>query len=155
MQKPISPRVHGILDYMTAGLMVTLPRVMGWSKSATALMDASAAAATVYSLMTRYELGVVKVLPLKAHLAMDAVSGASLIGAAAMMEDEDLEVRCTMASIGAWEIGASLLTRTTGPGESEGGQTEQGRQATSMPQAAPAGRTATSSRGRSPILANI
>src|SRR5215213_6565024 len=70
MQKPISPRVHGILDYMTAGFMFALPRVLGWSKTSTRLMDAAAGAATVYSLMTRYELGLVKVLPLKAHLAM-------------------------------------------------------------------------------------
>jgi hypothetical protein len=155
MQKPISPRVHGILDYMTAGLMFTLPRVMGWGKTATRLMDASAAAATVYSLMTRYELGLVKVLPMKAHLALDAVSGAGLLGAAAVMEDEDPDVRCTIAGIGAWEIAASLMTRTTGPGKAEQEQMEQGRQATSMPQARTTGRPRLSARGRSPITADI
>src|SRR4051812_48692977 len=93
MQKPISPRVHGVLDYMTAGFLFALPRVMGWSKTVTRLLDASAATATAYSLMTRYELGLVKVLPMKAHLAMDAVSGAALLGAAAVLDEEDDEVR--------------------------------------------------------------
>jgi hypothetical protein len=153
MQKPISPRVHGILDYMTAGFMFALPRVLGWSKTSTRLMDACAGAATAYSLMTRYELGLVKVLPLKAHLAMDAVSGAGLLGAAAVMEDEDPDVRCTIAGIGAWEIAASLMTRT-GPGKAEPEQMEE-RQATSMPQARTTGRPNLSARGRSPILANI
>jgi hypothetical protein len=160
MQKPISPRVHGILDYMTAGFMFALPRVMGWSKTATRLMDASAAMATAYSLMTRYELGLVKVLPMKAHLALDAVSGAGMLGAAAMMDDEDPEVRCTIAGIGAWEIAASLLTRTTGPvkadeEQEQPEQMEQQRRETSMPQARPTGRLGSPIRGRSPITADI
>jgi hypothetical protein len=161
MQKPISPRVHGILDYMTAGFMFALPRVLGWSRTSTRLMDACAGAATVYSLMTRYELGLVKVLPLKAHLAMDAVSGAGLLGAAAVMEDEDPDVRCTIAGIGAWEIAASLMTRTTGPDKAESEQMEEGRQATSMPeartmpQAETTRRPQLSAHGRSPILAEI
>jgi hypothetical protein len=155
MQKPISPRVHGVLDYMTAGFMFALPRVMGWSKTATRLMDCSAAMATAYSLMTRYELGLVRVLPLKAHLAMDAVSGAGLLGAAAVMEDEDPDVRCTIAGIGAWEIAASLMTRTTGPAKADQEEMEQGRQATSMPQARTTARPQLSAPGRSPILADI
>jgi hypothetical protein len=112
MAKPISTRVHGILDYMTAGFLVTLPRVMGWDKKVTRLLDMAAAGATGYSLLTRYELGVARVLPMKAHLTLDALSGCALLGAAAMMDDEDDDVRATVAAIGAWEIGAALLTRT-------------------------------------------
>ena len=160
MQKPISPRVHGMLDYMTAGFMFALPRALGWSKTSTRLMDACAGAATVYSLMTRYELGLVKVLPMKAHLAMDAVSGAGLLGAAAVMEDEDPEVRCTIAGIGAWEIAASLMTRTTGPKKAAEEEMEQSREEASMPQARTTSRAGTSRAGsaavgRSPILAEI
>jgi hypothetical protein len=29
MQKPITTKVHGVLDYMTAAFLPTLPRVMG------------------------------------------------------------------------------------------------------------------------------
>ena len=159
MQKPISPRVHGVLDYMTAGFMFALPRVLGWSPSATRVMDCSAAMATAYSLMTRYELGLVKVLPMKAHLALDAVSGAGMLGAAAVMEDEDPEVRCTIACVGAWEIAASLMTRTSNvsaePEDTDREQARQGRLATSMPEGPTMGRRELAARGRSPVVADI
>lgn len=111
MQKPIPTKVHGVLDYMTAAFLHTLPRAMGWSRQVTALLDGAGAAATAYSLMTKYEMGVVKVLPMKTHLTLDALSGAGLIGAALLMDDEDPEVRATIAGIGVFEIGAALLTR--------------------------------------------
>ena len=113
MRKPIPTKVHGALDYITAAFLHTLPRVMGWSKPVTRLLDAAGAGATAYSLMTDYELGAVKVLPMKAHLTLDALSGGALVGAAMVMDDEDPDVRATLAAIGAWEIAAALLTRTT------------------------------------------
>lgn len=112
MRKPIPTKVHGVLDYMTAAFLHTLPRVMGWSRQVTATLDAAGASATAYSLMTDYELGLVKALPMKAHLTLDALSGGALIGAALLMDDEDTEVRATLAGIGAWEIAAALLSRT-------------------------------------------
>ena len=115
MKKPISTRVHGVLDYMTAAFLHTLPRVMGWSPTVTGLLDAAGGAATAYSLMTRYELGAVRVLPMKAHLTLDALTGGAMIGAALLLEDEDPEVRATLAGIGLWEIGAALLTQTRSP----------------------------------------
>ena len=111
MQKPISTKVHGVLDYMTAAFLHTLPRAMGWSRQVTTILDCAGAGATAYSLMTKYELGAAKMLPMKTHLALDAISGASLIGAALLLDDEDPEVRATLAGIGAWEIAAALLTR--------------------------------------------
>ena len=113
MQKPIPTKVHGVLDYMTAAFLHTLPRVMGWSDNVTRVLDVAAGGATGYSLFTDYELGLVKALPMKAHLTLDALGGGSLIGAALVLDDEDSEVRATLAGIGAWEIAAALLTRTT------------------------------------------
>ncbi len=124
MRKPIPTKVHGVLDYMTAAFLHTLPRVMGWSRPVTRLLDAAGGGATAYSLMTDYELGAVKVLPMKAHLALDALSGGALVGAALVMDDEDDDVRATLAAIGAWEIAAALLTRTT-PWEASTGNTTE------------------------------
>jgi hypothetical protein len=117
MRKPIPTKVHGVLDYMTAAFLHTLPRVMGWSDNVTRVLDVAGAGATGYSLMTDYELGLVRALPMKAHLTLDALSGGALIAAALVMVDEDDEVRATLAGIGAWEIAASLLTRTGPDGD--------------------------------------
>ncbi|HZN63887.1 MAG TPA: hypothetical protein VFB66_01205 [Tepidisphaeraceae bacterium] len=110
MQKPISTKVHGVLDYVTAAFLHTLPRAMGWSRQVTAVLDGAGAAATAYSLVTKYELSAAKVLPMPAHLTMDAISGAGLIGAALLLDDEDPEVRATLAGIGAFEIAVAMLT---------------------------------------------
>lgn len=136
MKKPISTKAHGIIDYMTAGLLVTLPRALGWSRQVTHLLDAAACTTVAYSVLTRYELGLVKALPMKAHLAVDAVQGGAMIGAAAFLEDEDPEVRATLAAIGTFELGVTLLTRT----QTDAEVARERRLATgepSMPQAPP------------------
>src|SRR5687767_11011067 len=143
MTKPISTKVHGIIDYMTAGLLVALPRALGMSRTVTCLLDASAAGTVAYSLFTRYELGAVKALPMKAHLALDAVQGGALIGAAAFLEDEDAETRATLAALGVFELGVTLLSQTRSPQDmlTEGGNGEPGARSrpqsssASMPQA--------------------
>ena len=134
MRKPISTRAHGFIDYMTAGLLVALPRAMGWSRQVTHLLDAAACTTVTYSLLTRYELGVVKALPMKAHLAIDAVQGGAMIGAAAFLEDEDPEVRATLAAIGTFELGVTLLSRTETEAEHVARQHQFDEQP-SMPQA--------------------
>jgi len=113
MRKPIPTTVHGVLDYMTAGLLFALPRALGWGQCATRVMDIAGSGAVAYSLLTKYEMGVVKVLPMKAHLALDAMSGAALIGAAALMDEEDTDVRATIAGVGAFEIAAAMMSQST------------------------------------------
>jgi hypothetical protein len=75
--KPISTKMHGILDYTSAAALVAIPRIFGWNKTATRLLTGAALAHTGYSLLTNYELGVKKVIPMKTHLALDA--GASML----------------------------------------------------------------------------
>ncbi len=106
--------VHGILDYATAGMLLTLPRVLGWKKEATTLLTGAGAGVLAYSLLTRYELGVVKVLPMTVHLALDALGGGLLAAAPSFfVEDEESSVKTMLMAIGVFEIGASLLTKTS------------------------------------------
>jgi hypothetical protein len=74
--KPISTRTHGILDYLTAGALLALPRALGWSAPVTKLVTGAALGTLAYSALTRYELAPAKVLPMRAHLALDGLSGA-------------------------------------------------------------------------------
>src|SRR5918993_4750179 len=112
MQK-MPTHVHGVVDYVVGATLAILPRALGWSGAPARLLEGAGVGAIGYSLLTNYELGVVKVLSMKAHLALDALSGGMLIGAAAMLEDEDEDVRATLVGIGLFEIAAALTTQTT------------------------------------------
>src|SRR4051812_28237827 len=110
--------IHGVVDYVVGAALTVLPRALGWSGRPAQLLEGAGAGAIAYSMMTNYELGFVRALPMKAHLALDALSGGMLIGAAVMMDDEDDNVRATLAGIGLFEIAAALTTQTTSPTES-------------------------------------
>ena len=112
MQK-MPTHVHGVVDYVVGATLTVLPRALGWSGAPARLLEGAGIGAIAYSAMTNYELGVVKVLPMKAHLALDALSGGMLIGAAVMLDDEDDDVRATLAGIGLFEIAAALTSQTT------------------------------------------
>ena len=106
----ISTKTHGVLDYLTAGTLLALPRALGWSPSVTKLLTGAAAGTIAYSRLTRYELGVVRVLPMTGHLTLDALSGALICAAPALLRDEDAAVSAALVGIGAFELGAALAT---------------------------------------------
>ncbi len=110
--KLFSTRTHGVLDYLSVVLLPVLPRALGWNKTVTRLLTGSALATLIYSLLTRYELGAVKVLPMPAHLALDGTSGLMLCLAAGILADEPRPVRLALLGFGLFEITASLTTET-------------------------------------------
>jgi len=110
--KLFSTRTHGVLDYASVVLLLALPRALGWSRLVTNLLTGSALATLVYSLVTRYELGPIKLLPMPAHLAMDRTSGLTLCGAAGLMAGEPGGVRAALLGLGLFEVTASLTTET-------------------------------------------
>ncbi len=117
--KLFSTRTHGILDYSSVVLLSVLPCALGWDKTVTRLLTGSALATLVYSLLTRYELGAVKVLPMPAHLASDGTSGLGLCLAAGILADEPRPVRLALLGFGLFEITASLTTETQPRTETE------------------------------------
>lgn len=66
--------VHGVLDYLASGTNLAFPRLLGLDAAPWAALvpriDGLAGAG--YSLITDYELGALKVLPMRTHLAFDA-----------------------------------------------------------------------------------
>jgi hypothetical protein len=82
MAQGISPRVHGVLDYTTGTALLAAPRVLGLEGTpAGAVLRAAGASHVGYSLLTSYELGAIKLLPYRAHLAIDAVAACALLSA--------------------------------------------------------------------------
>ncbi len=126
MNKPISTLMHGILDYVTAPTLLALPRMMGWSKTVTSLLTGAGVGVLSYSVMTRYELGLLKVLPMKAHLAIDMASGGMLALSPLMLKkrERDVATTATLIGLGLYEIAAALLTQTQSPIEQAEGAFE-------------------------------
>lgn len=70
--------VHGMIDYVASGALYATPTLLGLDdvpvSSRTLRLASGAAVAS--SLLTDYELGVVKLVPMRAHLTLDVMSGA-------------------------------------------------------------------------------
>jgi hypothetical protein len=78
--RPIDATLHGVTDYTVGTLLMTaLPRIAGVEgTTAGRQMRAAGAFHAAYSTVTDYPLGVVKLLPYKAHLAIDALGALAL-----------------------------------------------------------------------------
>lgn len=131
MRKPIPTTVHGILDYVSVSTLLVLPRVFGWNKKLTTLLSGAALGTLAYSLMTRYELSPLKLIPMKGHLALDFLNGATLATAPFILLDDDERDGATtgfLLGFGAFEIAASLMSQTEPSSMVEGNPVEQVRE---------------------------
>jgi hypothetical protein len=74
----ISTRAHGIADYATGGALLLAPAILRPKRGAT-LLRAAGAAILGNTALTDWEVGVLRVLPVRAHLALDAATGALML----------------------------------------------------------------------------
>ncbi len=76
----IPTSVHGTLDYLASGVNIAFPSLLELDDAPAAVLiprlDGIAGAS--YSLVTNYEFGLLKVLPMSTHLVFDAAKGALL-----------------------------------------------------------------------------
>jgi hypothetical protein len=128
MVKPISTKTHGVLDYLSTGTLLALPRLLGWTPTVTALLTGSALTTLATSLLTKYELGLFKVLPMPGHLVLDGLTAATHAATFLLFDDNDRKqgkALPILLGLVAFETGAALLTRT------QPSPTEQAKQALS------------------------
>jgi hypothetical protein len=78
MRKPISRPLHGLADYAYATLLSTAPEWAGFKAESRAvtLSRLLSAGALAYTLGTRAEWGLFRILPFKVHLAIDGPAAA-------------------------------------------------------------------------------
>jgi hypothetical protein len=78
--KIINTRLHGILDYTSAAILL-LPWVTGHYERGqdTLLLTALGGATILFSILTDYEFGLLKILPMKVHLVLDTLSALFLL----------------------------------------------------------------------------
>jgi hypothetical protein len=112
MRKPISTRTHGILDYLTAAKLATLPGMLGFSERTTRALQMMAIGKLCYSMLTDNELGLVRLLPMKAHLAMDALNGVALAALPYLLDEDDAAARAVCIGAGLMELSSAAMTQT-------------------------------------------
>lgn len=108
----INTRVHGMLDYGMGVLLIAAPWLLNFARGGaeTYVPVVLGVGVILYSLITRYELGVLKVLPMGAHLAMDFFGGLFLAVSPWLFGFNDYIV-WPHVLFGILEMGAALMTQ--------------------------------------------
>ncbi len=76
--KPLSPLVHGIIDYGFSAALFLVPRIISLKKKAIDLYTINSINTVLYSAVTNYPLGIKPVIPFKTHRAIDCANIALL-----------------------------------------------------------------------------
>jgi hypothetical protein len=71
MRKPISPKLHGALDYATSATAAVMPLLSRMSRPATRTAETWAASYAALSAFTDYPLALKREVPFRAHGTID------------------------------------------------------------------------------------
>jgi hypothetical protein len=107
--KLLGRRAHGFVDYGTAAVELALAAALPAKRRTKLLLVISAVNAAALGALTKYELGLVRVVPMRVHLALDGLFAASFVLAAATF-DEQPPARAALAGLGA--VGACVAAVT-------------------------------------------
>jgi hypothetical protein len=77
--KLLSPKLHGIIDYVSVGGLVLAPTLFGLNGAAATLAYALAGIHLTMTLLTAFPLGLIKLVPLRLHGVVEIVVGVSLV----------------------------------------------------------------------------
>jgi len=132
--QPIDSTLHGVTDYTVGTMLMTVfPKIVDVEGTESARqLRASGAFHAGYSTITRYPLGVVKLLPYKAHLALDAL-GAVALAATPFVTGQWKKGRkhwVPHVGLALFELSSLVMTDPTGEGDFHG-DVEKIRQANS------------------------
>ena len=110
----IPTQVHGILDYASGSVQIIAPWLLGAgaSRLEQRLPAALGVGILVYSALTAYELGVLRVIPMPVHLQLD-VLGAAILLAAPWLFGFSSKAKVAYTAIGLFESAVILTSQST------------------------------------------
>jgi hypothetical protein len=122
--RPIDATLHGVTDYTVGTTLLTaFPRLTGISGTESARQIRTVGAIHAgYSTITDYPLGLVKLIPFKVHLALDAL-GALALGATPFVTGQWKKgVKHWAPHVGLclFELSSLVMTDPTGEGDFHG-----------------------------------
>lgn len=109
----ISTKFHGVLDYVVGILLIAAPWIFNFNDGTAAqwVPVAVGIAVILMSVMTNYELGIMKVISMPTHLIMDVVVGI-ILAASPWVFGFDDRVYLPHLVVGLLSIGTGLFTET-------------------------------------------
>jgi hypothetical protein len=120
----IPTRVHGAIDQVVGPALVIAPTLLRLGRTSPEGITARAVGGvqSAYSNVTDYETSIKKLVPMRYHLALDAVGGAALAIVPQLTGARRRGKKHWLPhlAIGAMEIGVAALTKTEAPKASNG-----------------------------------
>src|SRR6266480_95610 len=104
--------LHAIADYAVGALLIIVAVAVGGSAGAVGTGIVVGATVLAVSMLTKYPLGVIKVLPFTIHSAGDYLAAALLLGAPWVLNfaDGDTSLAVFYAVAGVAVLAVSLIT---------------------------------------------
>jgi hypothetical protein len=122
--RPVDATLHGVVDYSAGTFLLTaFPKLAGIEGTRSARQVRTAAAIHGgYSTITDYPLGVVKLLPYQAHLAIDALGALALAATPFVTGQYTKGRRHWLPQVGLclFELASLAMTDPTGRGDYHG-----------------------------------
>src|SRR3954447_292663 len=110
----IPTRMHGAMDYLVGALLIAAPWIFQFSDNGAAKWTSIGVGIAMLgaSMMTNYELGVIRIIPMHAHLVMDAILGVFLAASPWIVgySTEGSNAWAPMLVIGILELGAAAMS---------------------------------------------
>lgn len=117
----IPTKLHGLLDYASAGLFIASPWLFGFAFDPHSNLAESVAAQWIpvfvgvgvffYSIFTDYELGLVRRLPMRVHLTADLWFAGVFLAASPWVFGFADRVYLPHLLLGLFSVAAGLLTK--------------------------------------------
>ena len=110
--RQIGTKTHGYLDYIMGLLLIAAPWLFGFARGGaeTWVPVILGISTIIYSLVTKYELGVYPMISMRTHLAIDLVSGI-ILAVSPWLFGFAGYIWAPHLILGIAEIGASLMTK--------------------------------------------
>lgn len=115
----IPTSVHGAIDHVVGPALILAPTLLRLKRTSPEGITAEAVggAGAVYSNLTDYELSMKNVVPMKLHLILDAVGGATLAIVPQLTGARSRGKKHWLPhlAIGVMEVGLAAMTKTERP----------------------------------------
>ena len=122
--RPVDATLHGVVDYSAGAFLLTaFPKLAGIEGTRSARqVRISAAAHAAYSTLTKYPLGLVKLIPFQAHLALDALGAVALAATPFVTGQWKKGTKQWLPHVGLalFELSSLAMTDPTGRGDYHG-----------------------------------